>query len=77
MKEKIMEGTIEFSNNEWIINYFYNKDNKQEYRFLSLHPDDVNMINEWNQIFDNVVARITNNPNVKFKIINNYAKLIR
>lgn len=77
MKFKIFNGVLELLDNKWIVNYFILKNNQRVHKILDLHPDDVNSIDQWNQIFDNIIARIINNPNVKFKIINNYAKLIK
>jgi hypothetical protein len=63
--------------NEWLI-----KTEEQEYQ---LHPDDVEYLLELDRIFDNLEARISQNSEVQFSIVNHnkltgiatYAKLIK
>jgi hypothetical protein len=77
MKPKTFNGILELSDNKWIVNYFVLKNNQRIHKILDLHPDNVNQIDEWNQMFDNIIARILQEPNIKFTIINNYAKIKR
>lgn len=77
MKPKTFNGILELSDNKWIVNYFVLKNNQRIHKILNLHPDNVNQIDDWNQMFDNIIARILQEPNIKFTIINNYAKIKR
>lgn len=72
MKGRLYRG----KNNEWLV-----KTEEQEHQ---LHPDDVEYLLELDRIFDNLEARISQNSEVQFELINHnkltgiatYAKLI-
>jgi hypothetical protein len=57
----------------WMVEYeeIYSADNRHEVIKvnLQLHPDDVEKIHEWNQIFDSIEGRIHSIPEVEFDII--------
>jgi hypothetical protein len=57
----------------WMVEYeeIYSADNRHEVIKvnLQLHPDDVEKIHEWNQIFDSIEGRINSIPEVEFDII--------
>lgn len=68
--------------NKWFVAYDIDGFTKTE---LPLHPDSVDEISNWEQIFDNIEARIADNQKVEFEIVNEtyddgkgctYAKLI-
>lgn len=68
-----MKGRI-YRNKEhgWIINYIVESENPNAIytlKTLPLHSDDIKQIAEWSQIFDNIEARILNDPEVEFEII--------
>jgi len=69
-----MKGRI-YRNKEhgWIINYIVESENPNAIytlKTLPLHSTDVEQIEEWSKIFDNIEARILNDPEVEFEIIN-------
>ena len=64
---------------EWLVRYSQCVPGKMTLELgyeLPLHPDDVEQIRKWDKIYDNIEARILSQPNIKFKIIDNYAKLV-
>ena len=63
---KIKKGKIMRFSTGWKVAYF-NKDN--DIQVISLHPADSKQIKEWGLVFDNIDARILENPNVNFKVI--------
>lgn len=68
-----MKGRI-YRNKEhgWIINYIVESENPNAIytlKTLPLHSTDVEQIEEWSKIFDNIEARILNDPEVEFEII--------
>jgi hypothetical protein len=71
-----MKGTLQYVSKDetlvksWVVWYNEQPDggNITFVDSLPLHPDDVNEINAWEQIFDNVEARIAANPEVEFEI---------
>lgn len=60
-----MKGKLIKTEKNWVI-----EDENQIQ--LTLHPDDVDKIHEWDRMFDNLQARIATDPNVEFEIIKNY-----
>jgi len=91
-----MKGTLQYVSKDetlvksWVVWYNEQPDggNITFVDSLPLHPDDVNEINAWEQIFDNIEARIAANQEVDFKFyeiweqvegetkVTKYAKLI-
>ena len=68
-----MKGTI-YKNKEhgWIINYIVESENPNAIytlKTLPLHPTDVEQIDEWSKVFDNIEGRIASSPEVEFEII--------
>ena len=49
---------------------------KKNQNSLPLHPEDVENFSLLSEMFDNFEARVNNNPEVDFEIIDNFAKLI-
>ena len=49
----------------WIVTY---NDSEELFQFVQLHPDDVNDLIDLNNVFDNVEARISANPDVEFDL---------
>lgn len=47
---------------------------KKNQNALRLHPDNVNELNEFNLVFDNLEARISSDPEVNFEVVDNFAK---
>jgi len=65
----IHKGTMKFlkKDNDETKMWYISFDNAEE--SLPLHPSDVEYIKEAGKIFDNVEARILNNPKVEFFIV--------
>lgn len=63
-----MTGKLRKKNQEWEVVYEV-MDGKQS---LPLHPHDVKQIEKDSQIFDNIEARIANNPRVQFEIVDEF-----
>jgi hypothetical protein len=60
-----MKGTIRKDQEKgWMIKF--------EESELPLHPDDVDEINGWDKIFDNVEARILSQPECDFEIVTGF-----
>lgn len=59
-----MKGRLLKADGEWLVSY---NDEQGLFRFLPLHPYDVNEISEQEKIFDNIEARISAYPNVNFE----------
>ena len=92
-----MKGTLQYVSKDktlvksWVVWYNEQPDggNVTFVDSLPLHPDDVNEINAWQQIFDNIEARIAANQEVGFEVVDvwengevgvngiRYAKLIK
>ena len=49
---------------------------KKNQNSLPLHPEDVENFSLLSEMFDNFEARVNNNPEVDFEIVDNFAKLI-
>jgi acyl-CoA thioesterase YciA len=64
-KKEIMKGKLIKKENRWYITRVEEGDWET---FYPLSFDDVNEINAWEQIFDNIEARIASNQNVEFEL---------
>lgn len=62
-----MKGELLNTNHGWMISYIEDGTAKG----VSLHPGDVEFIDECRFTFDNIEARIATNPEVEFEIVEN------
>lgn len=60
-----MKGKLKQIDKVWSVIW---EDAEKKTIVTPLHPDNVNEINEWAKIFDNIEARIAGNPDVDFYI---------
>lgn len=63
-----------FRDNSWFVKYLDCKIPKGERYcdkiiFTPIHPDNLNLINEYSRVFDNINARILAYPYVEFEIV--------
>jgi acyl-CoA hydrolase len=63
-KKEVMKGKLVKQDNQWYVTRL--EENEWE-TFYPLSFEDVNEINSWEQIFDNVEARIANDQDVEFE----------
>ena len=74
-----MKGIIKKTKLGWIVIYdeiLGENIVKKNQNSLPLHPEDVENFSLLSEMFDNFEARVNNNPEVDFEIIDNFAKLI-
>ena len=80
IKSPYMRGILHNTDHGWMVTYTEGGTEKG----LSLHPDDIEFINDTKYTFDDLEAQIASNPEVEFEIVENqkltgvsrYAKLI-
>ena len=74
-----MKGIIKKTKLGWIVIYdeiLGENIVKKNQNSLPLHPEDVENVSLLSEMFDNFEARVNNNPEVDFEIVDNFAKLI-
>jgi|688.fasta_scaffold49905_11 hypothetical protein len=74
-----MKGIIKKTKLGWIVIYdeiLGENIVKKNQNSLPLHPEDVENFSLLSEMFDNFEARVNNNPEVDFEIVDNFAKLI-
>jgi hypothetical protein len=74
-----MKGIIKKTKLGWIVIYdeiMGENIVKKNQNSLPLHPEDVENFSLLSEMFDNFEARVNNNPEVDFEIVDNFAKLI-
>jgi len=74
-----MKGIIKKTKLGWIVIYdeiLGENIVKKNQNSLPLHTEDVENFSLLSEMFDNFEARVNNNPEVDFEIVDNFAKLI-
>ena len=74
-----MKGILHKTEQGWIVIYdevVGENIVKKNQNSLPLHPEDVENFSLLSEMFDNFEARVNNNPEVDFEIVDNFAKLI-
>ena len=60
-----MKGRLLKANDQWMVSY---NDSQGIFKLLPLHPYDVQIIEDQEQVFDNIEARISAHPDIEFGI---------
>ena len=68
MEDNMKGNIVKRDKGDWVV-WYTDSTAKNGLRILPLHPRDVEQINEWSQIFDNIEGRIASSPEVEFEII--------
>ena len=61
----VMKGTLQMVQNVWTVKYVDDSDNTT---LFPLHMDQAKKLNDLMQVFDNLEARIANDPIVEFEV---------
>jgi len=69
-----MKGFITKIDDNWVIKFSKHPTSNKIYDndTLPLHPDDVDMIKNYELVFDNIEARINSQPEVEFLIVDEF-----
>lgn len=71
-----MIGKLNKVDGNWVVEYPKHPTSHKIYETatLQLHPDDVDMIKNYELVFDNIEARINAQPEVEFLIVDEFTQ---